>query len=396
MQHAAAAAGSFCNFTAAFRLIADRILWHAACTRLQSVTNPGHEPDLEALVVASLLRYGADARGPRLFQDLRRATPDGLPSVRHLSLALEPRADRRVAAERRAEAQARIALARAQACQATPIVVGGAGYPARLAEIVDPPIVLWTAGQTRLLPAPSVAIVGSRHATPSGLATARRLARDLVRAGLRVVSGLARGIDAAAHEGALDEGGGTIAVLGCGVDVVYPRQHDRLTHQVRQQGCLVSELPPGTLPLPRHFPLRNRIISGLSLAVVVVEAAERSGSLITARMALEQGREVLAVPGPVVSGCHRGCHALIKDGAGLVETAGDVLAALGWNCRAAAPEVPARGGLAAEMTPGAPVSLDDLASRAGRSASDVLAELGLLEVEGVVARMSGGLFVRLD
>jgi len=228
------------------------------------------------------------------------------------------------------------------------------------------------------------------------MATARRLARDLLRAGIVVVSGLARGIDAAAHEGALDEGGGTIAVLGCGVDVVYPRQHDRLTHQVRQQGCLVSELPPGTLPLPRHFPLRNRIISGLSLAVVVVEAAERSGSLITARMALEQGRDVLAVPGSVVSGCHRGCHALIKDGAGLVETAADVLAALGMDSRAPVPDVAVRGGVAGEMTPGAPIGLDDLAGRVGRSAPEVLAELGLLEVEGVVARVSGGLFVRLD
>jgi DNA processing protein len=348
------------------------------------------------MVVASLLRYGSDAQGPRLFKELRRSMPDGPPPVRQLSLALETRTDRRVAAERRAEAQARAALARARACHAVPVVTGGPGYPARLAEIVDPPMVLWAAGQLPLLSLPSVAIVGSRHATPSGTATARRLARDLARAGILVVSGLARGIDAAAHEGALDEGGSTIAVLGCGVDVVYPRQHDRLTHQVRQQGCLVSELPPGTLPLPRHFPLRNRIISGLSLAVVVVEAAERSGSLITARMALEQGRDVLAVPGPVVSGCHRGCHALIKDGAGLVETAADVLAALGRDCSAAAPRPAVRAGLAGQMTPGAPMGLDALAGRVGRPASEVLAELGLLEVEGVVERMSGGLFVRLD
>lgn len=354
------------------------------------------DSDVETLVVASLLHYGADARGPRVFKAMRLAMSGDPPPLRELSLALEPRADRRFAAERRARAQARAALARADASQTTPIVAGAAVYPARLAEIIDPPIVLWAAGQSHLLPVPSVAIVGSRHATPSGLATARRLARDLARAGLLVVSGLARGIDAAAHEGALDEGGNTIAVLGCGVDIVYPRQHDRLTQRVRQQGCLVSELPPGTRPLPRHFPLRNRIISGLSLAVVVVEAAERSGSLITARMALEQGRDVLAVPGPVVSGCHRGCHALIKDGAGLVETADDVLAALGWSREATGPERPPRGGLADQMTPGVPVGLDDLASRVGRPAPDVLAELGLLEVEGVVARMSGGLFIRLD
>jgi len=346
-------------------------------------------------VVASLLRWGADTKAARLFKEMS-AAGGAAPSVRQLSLALEARPDRRVMAEQAAAAQAQSALERAGCCDAVRLIYGQAGYPARLAEIVDPPIVLWATGTRAVLEGPAVAIVGSRHASPAGLATARRLGRDLARAGLTVVSGLARGIDAAAHEGALDGGGSTVAVLGCGVDVVYPRQHGLLAGEIRKGGCLVSELPPATPPLPRHFPLRNRVISGLSLAVVVVEAAERSGSLITARMALEQGRDVLAVPGSVVSGCHRGCHALIKDGAGLVETADDVLAALGWRGQAGRPQAAVGEGLAGHMVAGEPVSLDDLTARVRRPAADVLADLGLLEVQGVVQRMAGGLFVRLD
>jgi DNA processing protein len=361
------------------------------------VTKRGQqEPLIESAVVASLLRWGADTRAPRLFKEMCEAAGGVRPSIRQLSLALEARPDRRVTSEQAAADQARAALARAVSCDATPLVYGHPTYPTRLGEIVDPPIVLWAVGQRAVLEAPTVAIVGSRHASPAGLNTARRLGRDLARAGLTVVSGLARGIDAAAHEGALEVDGATAAVLGCGVDVVYPRQHGRLIDRIRQSGCVVSELPPATLPLPRHFPLRNRVISGLSLAVVVVEAAERSGSLITARTALEQGRDVLAVPGPVVCGCHRGCHALIKDGAGLVETADDVLAAIGWRGPVAPPPAAGGGGLAGRMLAGEPVSLDDLAARSGRPAADVLADLGLLEVEGVVARMAGGLFVKLD
>lgn len=364
-----------------------------------SVTHPTPlDQTLESLVTASLLRWGSDTKAQRVFKELRQAGPAPAATlVRDLGRALEPRPDRRAAAEQIARSQARTALGRADGVGISPLVAAHADYPSRLGEIIDPPIVLWAAGQSLCLRAPAVAIVGSRRATPAGLAAARRLARDLARAGLVVVSGLARGIDAAAHEGALDGGGSTVAVLGCGVDVVYPRTHARLTAGIRQRGCLVSELPPGAAPLPRHFPLRNRIISGLALAVVVVEAAERSGSLITARMALEQGRDVLAVPGPVVSGCHRGCHALIKDGAGLVETAADVLEALGWSPPApVATQAPVPAGLAGFMVPGVPISLDELAARAAHQAAAVLAELGVLEVEGVIARMAGGLFVRLD
>lgn len=345
-------------------------------------------------MVASLLRWGADSRAARLFKEMCSA--GSTPSIRQLSAALESRPDRRVIAEQAAFEQAGRATALAAACGAVPLIAGRPGYPVRLSEIVDPPIVLWVAGRADVLERPAVAVVGSRHASAGGIAQARRLGRDLARAGLTVVSGLARGIDAAAHEGALEGGGPTVAVLGCGVDVVYPRQHGRLFQQIREAGCLVSELPPATPPLPRHFPLRNRVISGLSLAVVVVEAAERSGSLITARTALEQGRDVLAVPGAVVSGCHRGCHALIKDGAGLVETAEDVLDALGWRGSRARGRTAPGDGPTGQMRPGEPVSLDDLAARLGRPAAEVLADLGVLEVEGVVERMAGGLFVRLD
>lgn len=274
-------------------------------------------------------------------------------------------------------------------------------YPPWLSHIADPPVLLWGRGNRAVLGAPAVAVVGARDATPSGLAVARRLAGGLAEAGLVVVSGLARGVDGAAHGGALDAGGLTIAVLGCGADVVYPRQHSTLAAEVRRAGALVSELPPGTPPLPRHFPLRNRIISGLARAVVVIEASERSGSLITARMALEQGREVLAVPGGVASGRHRGCHALIKDGARLVETVGDILEEIGWS--------PSSGHrtsqlsksletsrLEIQMAEGEAYSLDDLAARTGLSAAELLAELGRLEVAGRLVRLGAGNFVRLD
>ena len=191
--------------------------------------------------------------------------------------------------------------------------------------IADPPTVLWIAGRLDVLRAPAVAIVGSRAASPYALAVAERLAADLTARGVVVVSGLARGVDSAAHHGALGAGGSTIGVLGCGVDVVYPPEHRGLAGEMRRSGALLSELVPGTPPLAHFFPLRNRIISGLARAVVVIEAGDKSGSLITARLALEQGREVLAVPGNVLNGRNRGGHALLRDGAKVVETADDIL-----------------------------------------------------------------------
>jgi DNA processing protein len=274
-------------------------------------------------------------------------------------------------------------------------------YPAMLREIADPPIVLWCQGNAGCLDQPAVAIVGSRRATPAGLTVARTLARGLAEAGLVVVSGLARGIDAAAHQGALDGGGRTIAVLGCGGDVMYPSEHRALADGIRGDGVIVTEFPPGTPPLQHHFPLRNRIISGLCRAVVVVEAPGRSGSLITARIALEQGRDVLAVPGNVASGHYSGCHALIKDGAPLVETVRDVLNALG----AEPSGVPAQehvrracemSRLEAVMAAGESYSIDELAALSGLATAALLSELGTLEIAGRIDRVPGAGFVKVD
>src|SRR5579872_91141 len=221
------------------------------------------------------------------------------------------------------------ALRRGAGCALTPVIWSDAAYPIVLTTIPDPPPVLWALGRVEPLNAPAVAIVGSRAASPYALSVAERLAQDLARAGLVVVSGLARGVDSAAHRGALAGGGATIAVLGSGADVIYPPEHEALAREIAQDGAVLSELVAGTPPLPQFFPLRNRIISGLSRAVVVIEAGEKSGSLITARSALEQGREVLAVPGNVLNGRNRGAHALLRDGAKIVESADDILEELG-------------------------------------------------------------------
>jgi len=248
--------------------------------------------------------------------------------------------------------------------------------------------------------APAIGVVGSRDATPASLAVARKLGTELAEAGLVVVSGLARGIDGASHAGALAGAGRTVAVMGSGLDVVYPFKHRALAEQVSQSGALVSELPPWVGPRAWHFPLRNRIISGLSRAVVVVEASEKSGSLITARLALEQGRDVLAVPGGILSGRHRGTHGLIKDGARLVETVDDVLEEIGWR----RPPVQAVGDssnplpiniLESRMAAGEPFTVEQLAERLGRSATETLVELSYLELAGRVVRLPGGQFVRI-
>ena len=272
-------------------------------------------------------------------------------------------------------------------------------YPERLWEIPDPPIVLWAKG-TGPISSRSVAIVGSRRSTPTGLIVARQLGSDLASAGWTVVSGMARGVDGAAHEGALDAGGATVAVLGCGADIVYPREHTALAARIAERGRILSEYSPGDPPEPWHFPLRNRIISGLVQAVVVVEAGEKSGSLITARLAIEQGRDVLAVPGSAASGRYRGSHALLKDGARLVETVDDVLDELegvSRERRVRHSDKPSAISMLEEtMVIGEPYSADDLAALTGRPAPDLLAELGSLEVEGRIGRVGGGNFVRLD
>lgn len=349
---------------------------------------------IEDMVALSLLRPGPDSAAAREFKVLAAA---GCPTLARLAERLESRSGARATRIQRAKLLAGPALADAARLGLAVLSAPGPGYPDRLQQIPDPPIVLWVRGQAGVLSAPAVAIVGSRSATPTGIAIAARLGRELGDAGLVVVSGLARGVDGAAHRGALDGVGCTVAVLGCGVDVNYPREHAALASAIVERGAIVSELAPGTPPRPGHFPLRNRIISGLARAVVVVEASERSGSLITARAALEQGRDVLAVPGNVISGRHRGCHALIKDGARLVETVDDVLEELKWPRRSTPREAPNSlpvSELEGRMALGEPYSIDELADATGRAAQDLLAELGTLELAGRIARRPGSIFVR--
>jgi DNA processing protein len=267
-------------------------------------------------------------------------------------------------------------------------------YPERLRAIADPPAVLWIRGDADALSAPSVAIVGARAASPGARHVATELGADLAAAGLVVTSGMARGVDGAAHLGALATGR-TVAVLGCGVDVAYPPEHEELARRIADAGAVVSEFPPATPPLAHHFPLRNRLISGLSLAVVVVEARDDSGSLITARCALDQGRDVMAVPGPVAGGRNRGAHALLRDGARLVETAADVLDELGLRASIQPPPAAVEGdAILASLAPGEAAGVGELASRTGIGTSALLARLATLEVDGRVSRIPGGLFVR--
>lgn len=270
-------------------------------------------------------------------------------------------------------------------------------YPPLLACTHDPPPVLWVRGRIEALSGPAVAVVGSRAATPYALQVGARLAADLSERGIVVASGLARGVDSAAHRGCLDAGGTTVAVQGCGLDRVYPPEHADLAARIVENGLMLAELAPGAPPLPDHFPLRNRIISGISLATVVVEASERSGSLITARCALEQGRDVMAVPGSVLSGRNRGSHALLKDGAKVVETADDILEGLGWSGHRPAdeqgkslPDDP----LLSEMAAGESYGLEELAERTTLGGSALLARLTELEIAGLITT-AGGRFVRL-
>ncbi len=276
-----------------------------------------------------------------------------------------------------------------------------AGYPGQLAEISDPPLALLVEGRAELLSQPQLAIVGSRNASPAGREIALAMAAALADAGLVVTSGLAEGMDGAAHRGAL-RSGSTIAVLGTGPDRIYPRQHADLAQQIREHGALVSEQPVGTPPRGFNFPRRNRIISGLSLGVLVVEAGPQSGSLITARQAAEQGRDVFAVPGGIHNPLARGCHALIRDGAKLVESVADILEELPpWALLGAAPSPPAA---ATDPNPGSnvvlahigdnPVSVDLLVARTGLTVAEVSTMLLTLQLDGLVTALPGGLFGR--
>jgi DNA processing protein len=290
----------------------------------------------------------------------------------------------------------------------TVVTLGDPRYPAALLAIEDPPPLLYLKGRLKLPldTARSLAMVGSRNPTPQGELNARQFAQTLGEAGLTIVSGLALGIDGAAHEGALAGHAGqpgslaTVAVVGTGLDRVYPKRHHALAHRIAAQGLLVSEYPLGTPPLAHNFPRRNRLIAGLSCATLVVEAALESGSLITARLAAEQGKDVLAIPGSIHATQSRGCHALIRQGAKLVESAQDVLeelpawAGLGAACPAAAADAAPDDDLLLALGL-EPISLDALQARTGLAIAPLQARLMALELEGRVARLPGGLLQRL-
>jgi len=280
-------------------------------------------------------------------------------------------------------------------------------YPSLLRDIPSPPAALFVVGEVAALWSAQIAVVGARNATPYGLANARAFARAFAAAGNTVTSGLAEGVDGAAHAAALDAGGRTVAVLGTGPDIVYPRRHKDLAHRIAAQGALVTEFPPGTGGKPEHFPSRNRIIAGLSLGTLVVEGGLQSGSLITARLAGEQGREVFAVPGPIGNALARGCHKLIREGAKLVESADDVLEDLraagalladGLRQRIEGEPAPAAAGARADDPDYArllgaldhvPSALDELVERTGLPAQVLSSMLLMLELEGVVSAQSG-------
>jgi DNA processing protein len=273
-------------------------------------------------------------------------------------------------------------------------------YPAILAQLPDPPPLLYMRGDLRVEDDPAVAVVGSRRATAYGLEMARRIASGLAEVGITVVSGMARGIDEAAHLGALEAGGRTLAFLGSGLDRLYPPESRRLAERIAANGAVLSEFPLGTAPRPGNFPVRNRLISGVSRGTVVVEAARRSGSLITARMALEQGREVLAVPGRATTETARGTNRLIQEGAKLVTTARDVLEEIPG---APLPPEPEEAGLAddaggnmilSRMPVDETVGLEDLIAATGMEAGKLLASLLELEMDGRIRPLPGGRYLR--
>lgn len=293
-------------------------------------------------------------------------------------------------------------------CAAAParrvMVLGDTDYPEPLLHSADPPLLLYLLGDARLLGSPSLAVVGSRKPSAQGRDHAHQFASSLAGQGWTIVSGLAAGVDGAAHEGALEAGGHTIAVIGTGIDRVYPSSHRQLAHRIAETGLIVSELPLGAPPLSAHFPQRNRIIAGLSRGTLVVEAALRSGSLITARLASESGREVMAIPGSILAPQSAGCHALIRQGAALVESPEQVLEELG-ALRPAVPKAVARAATAASASPEPdnpvlralghdPLSLDALMDRCGWDAPALSARLFELELDGLVARLPGGLYQR--
>jgi DNA processing protein len=351
-------------------------------------------PQIGGAALKNLLAaFGSAARaweaGPQALQAVPGISPGMARAIRRFPWAQALREDQ----ERVARAGVRI------------IVWGDPEYPARLQEIASAPPILYVRGSLEPGDDAAVAVVGARHATAYGEDVARELAAELTRRGLTIVSGLARGIDAAAHRGALEADGRTLAVMGSGLDQVYPSEHRGLAERVAGQGAVLTEFPLGTPPLQLNFPRRNRIISGLSLGVIVVEAGVHSGALITAHHALEQGREVFAVPGRVHARYSEGCNRLIKAGAKLVETWEDVLSELvpslkGRRARrpaaAAPPALTAEERRVFDLLAGGPVHIDALIAEAGLPGGRVASALVGLEMKGVVRQLSGKMFERLD
>ncbi|MFZ6655203.1 DNA-processing protein DprA [Undibacterium sp. TJN19] len=286
------------------------------------------------------------------------------------------------------------------------LTLADANYPRALLEIPDPPILIYAKGRLSLLDATTIAVVGSRNATVQGIKNAEEFSASLSQSGLTISSGLAAGIDAAAHQGALRGKGSTVAVIGTGADIVYPARNRTLAHLIAEEGCIVSEYPLGMPAIASNFPRRNRIISGLAKGVLVVEAAAQSGSLITARMAAEQGREVFAIPGSIHSPLSKGCHQLIRQGAKLVESAQDILEELQLQI-----SLPLANPLASPISGAAtlvasehailkelgydPMHMDILASRTGIDIASLNAQLLNLELDGQLESLPGGLFRRL-
>jgi DNA processing protein len=293
------------------------------------------------------------------------------------------------------------------------VTFGSNAYPHRLAQLVDAPLALWVEGpELSLLSSPQLAIVGSRSPTTNGRETAEQFARYLSERGLTITSGLATGIDGASHRGALPALGSTIAVLGCGIDVVFPRAHTQLAAEIAAHGLLVSEYAPGVEPQKFFFPQRNRIIAGLSLGTLVVEATRRSGSLITAKQAMDNGREVFAIPGSIHNPLARGCHLLIRQGAKLVEEAADILVELAPLLRAegiplaavaVTPETPESSPITSEPSyqnllkqmSFSPIAIADLSGRAQLTTAEVSSMILVLELEGLVEALPGGWYSRL-
>ncbi len=347
-------------------------------------------------VRALLNRFGSSGR-------VLSATISELRTVQNVGPKL---ADKISRAAQECDAEAELALCRRSNVRILPR--DRPGYPPPLENIPDPPGLLYCQGQLEPRDQLAIAMVGSRHCTPYGLRVAERLAGGLARVGITVVSGLARGIDAAAHRGALKAGGRSIAVLANGLASVYPPEHVDLARALTEAGALLSEMPMRQVPLAGLFTQRNRVISGLALGVVVVEATPRSGSLSTANHAMEQNREVFAVPGPVDSLSSRGCHRLIRDGARLVETADDILEELGplvQEVRTAPDEPPVRHPAELTLTDpersllgrlgDTPTGVDDLIGATGMTAAQVMATLSVLELKRMVRRLPGHRFVRV-